>query len=75
MTDKQPKKDKQPKRSLGGVHSLGSHLPPIPDKGVTKEVSHRRTTNEPIPSTISKEAADIIRRVQKRTREREKTKG
>ena len=52
------------RKGKGRVHSLGSHLSPLPDKGVTKEVSHKRTTNEPIPSTVSKEAAAIIRRIQ-----------
>jgi hypothetical protein len=36
----------------------------LPDKGVSKEVSHKRTTTEAIPSTVSKEAAAIIRRIQ-----------
>jgi hypothetical protein len=52
------------RKGKGKVHSLGSHLSPLPDKGVTKKVSHKRTTTEAIPSTVSKEAAAIIRRIQ-----------
>jgi hypothetical protein len=52
------------RKGKGKVHSLGSHLSPLPDKGVTKDVSHKRTTTEAIPSTVSKEAAAIIRRIQ-----------
>jgi hypothetical protein len=52
------------RKGKGKVHSLGSHLSPLPDKGVSKEVSHKRTTTEAIPSTVSKEAAAIIRRIQ-----------
>ena len=56
------------RKGKGKVHSLGSHLSPLPDKGVSKEVSRKRTTNEPIPSTVSKEAAAIIRRIQAKNR-------
>ncbi len=57
-----------PRKGKGKVHSLGSHLSPLPDKGVSNEVSHKKTTNEPIPSTVSKEAADIIRKIQARNK-------
>jgi hypothetical protein len=40
-------------------------------KGV-QEWSKKRTTNEPIPSTVSKEAADIIRKIQARNKARNK---
>lgn len=64
-----------PRKGKGKVHSLGSHLSPLPDKGVSKEVSHKKTTNEPIPSTVSKGAADIIRKIQARNKARAKAKG
>ena len=63
------------RKGKGKVHSLGSHLSPLPDKGVTKEVSHKKTTTEAIPSTVSKGAADIIRKIQARNIARAKAKG
>ena len=37
-----------------------------------QEWSKKRTTSEPIPSTVSKEAADIIRKIQARNKARNK---
>jgi hypothetical protein len=59
MTDKQPKKAKVPKVSANTMDRLNGM------KGV-QEWSKKRTTTEPIPSTVSKEAAAIIRKIQAR---------